>query len=1471
MLGIWNRELGMFKGIELRVWRSGAGVLAMLGACGLAYAEQPKQSPSPAREAQVRRDYGQLPMSFEANRGQSAEPVRFLARGDGYGLFLTGKEAVLTLRTPASKGAPARLHPYGVSYPPSGSLSGGSAATMSETQARSDGDLGRWKTDVVRMQLAGANAAVEPVGVDRLPGSSNYFFGNDPAKWHNDIPNFGKVRYAGVYPGVDLVYYGNQRQLEYDFVVAPGANSKPIRLRFAGARELKLDGDGNLAIVATNGSIAFRKPMVYQNVNGARIPIAGRFQLLANNEVGFSLGNYDHSTPLVIDPVLSYSTYFGGTDAEFVVAVTSDAAGNAYVTGLTLSEDFPLTAGAFQAVNYATPSNNVSTAFISKFNPSGTALLYSTYVGGVAISNTLHQQGDYGKAIAVDAAGNAYITGYTYSSDFPITSGAFQKGNQAAAIGLATGFVTKLNPSGTALVYSTYLGGNTLDELTALAIDSAGDAYISGISFSSNFPTTAGVLQTVNNSFTANGYNAVITKMNPTGSALIYSTYLGGGSTDGSTLSNVYWTNPIVVDKSGNAYVAGFSSSGDFPVTAGAYQAKNGGSVNITVSKLNPTATALIYSTYLGGNTISYCEGLAVDSAGNAYVAGYTSDLDFPVTKGAFQLVNKADQNTDNSADSNQNGFLTKINPTGTGLVYSTYLGGTTGPWGGDQIYDLAIDSAGDAYVVGSAMSADFPVTSNAYQATNKGASHCCDYATYTSNGFLTEFNPAGTALIYSTYFGGTGVQTAAGPGGSGDTAYGLALGANSNVYLVGYTTSSNFPVTVGAFETAYHTQQNTGFVADFDLAATPPTTKDTETALTPSANSVAPGTAVTFTVTVKPTSGTVIPTGNMVFSVDEVPVATVALSAGTAAYTNSTLAAGQHYVLASYSGSTEYEASGDGFNEIVSPIKPVISPASGTYYAQQSVTITEATAASPLYYTLDGSPPTVFSTAYTTPIAVNTSKTVAAVAVAEHDATSSEVSATYTIVGSPTVLAGPATAVGTTGATLNAYVNTAGVAGSYSFRYGTTSTALTTATATTALSASINRATATATLSTLTANTTYYYQVEVTTAGGTTAGAVQSFTTQAGSGLATLTSPAPGSVLGGPGITFMWSPATGSGIQGYWLFLGTTGVGSKNLFDSGQQTATSATYSSLPTNGETIYARLYTSFNGTLVYNDYTYKAAAQAVLTSPAPGGVLAGPSVTFTWTSATGAGNQGYWLFLGTTGVGSKNLYDSGQQTTTSDTFSNLPTNGETIYARVYTSYNGTLVYNDYTYRAASQAVLTTPTPGSSLTGSSATFTWTAASGSGNQGYWLYLGTTGVGSKDLYDSGQQTATSATFNKLPTDGATIYARLYTRYNGTLVYNDYRYTAWMQPPTLTSPTPGSTFTGPSATFTWTAEAGSQGYWLFLGTTGAGSRNLYDSGQQAATSATFNSLPTNGETIYARVYTRYNGVLVYNDYTYEAK
>jgi Bacterial Ig-like domain (group 3)/Chitobiase/beta-hexosaminidase C-terminal domain/Beta-propeller repeat len=1085
---------------------SGLALAAILPTCSqtptMSSDDQPAHVSS-EKTAKLAENYGRLPLSFEANHGQVNRSVKFLARGSGYQLFLTGQEAVLTLNKPVATRTPRRMQiPSRVSRL---SVNGASLESLRETvPVRGEPDTPpevaankTLTTDVIRMQLMGANASVVPSGLERLPGTSNYILGRDPSKWHTDIPNFKKVRYADVYPGIDLLYYGNHQQLEYDFVVAPGARTHAIRLHFAGTQGIKLDADGDLSITGAHGSVAFHRPEVYQTVDGVRKTISGRFSLRADNTVGFAVGRYDRTRPLVIDPTLTYSTYLGGTNAEFAVVAAVDSGGDAYVAGLTISTDFPVTSGAFQSINYAEATNAVSTAFVSKFNSSGTALLYSTFLGGNAIADTQHEQGDYVHGLVVDASGNAYVTGWTYSSDFPVTSGAFQTTDQVAAYELANGFVTKLNPGGTGLVYSTYLGGNSLTEPNSITIDSSGDAYVSGITFASNFPTTAGVVQTVNNSAAGeDGFNAFVTKLNPTGTSAIYSTYLGGGSSDGSSLGNYYWTNPIVVDKSGNVYVAGFTDSGNFPVTSGAYQTKNNGTFNITVSKLNPTATALLYSTYLGGDTISISEGLAVDSTGNAYVAGYTSDTDFPVTSGAFQTINKADTNTTTSADAVNNGFLTKINPTGTALVYSTYLGGTTGPWGGDHIYSLALDSSDDAYVAGGAMSSDFPVTSNAYQPTNHGATHCCDYTTYTSNGFLTEFNPAGSALIYSTYLGGSGTQNPGGAGGFGDEAYYVALGPNQNAYIVGYTSSSNFPVTAGAFETTYTSQQNTGFVADFDLGAAP-TTGDSITALAASANSVSPGTALSFTATVTPASGSTVPTGSVVFSVDEVTVATVTLNAsGKATYSTSSLAAGEHYILASYGGDSKLSTSGDGLNEFIVPIKPVITPAGGTYTSQQTVTVTDATGSAQLYYTVDGTTPTVFSTQYTAPLVVNTSKTLNVIAVSNRNADSVDVTAAYTIIGSPLVLAAPATAISTPKATLNAFVNDLGIAGTYYFEYGTSSTALSTETAKTVLPASTTRAAVSAQLTTLPSKTTYYYRVVITTAGGTTTGDIESFTT---------------------------------------------------------------------------------------------------------------------------------------------------------------------------------------------------------------------------------------------------------------------------------------------------------------------------------------------------------------------------------------
>ena len=729
--------------------------------------------------------YGKLPLSFEANQGQSDPQVRFTSRGNGYALFLTDKEAVLALtkRDATDKKLDRKA---GLGKP---SLS-----------PAKDARLNLAKTDVVRMELAGASDGLRVSGAEQLPGRANYFIGNDPAKWHSNIPIYGKVRYSGVYPGVDLVYYGNQQQLEYDFVVAPGASPNPVRLRFAGAEKLQLNADGDLKVVARNGEIAFHKPVVYQMKDGQRQPVQGHFAVLAKNTVGFALGGYDQSRELVIDPTLAYSTYLGGSGRGFPFSngygdsargIAVDASGHAYVAGVTYSADFPLTSGAFQKVNNSHTSIPF-TAFVTKLNLAGSALYYSTYLGGSVY--------DVATAIAVDSGGHAYVTGYTGSSDFPVTIGAFQSVNNGE-----NAFVTKLNLEGSALDYSTYLGGSCCTQSNAVTVDASGHAYVTGDTNSTDFPVTSGAFQKVNNGAGNETSNAFVTKLNFSGSDVKYSTYLGGSglSNNGTALQTGDSGNGIAVDVAGHAYVTGLTTSTDFPVTSGAFQKVNKSAVNMGsnafVTKLNTTGSALDYSTYLGGtgefaftldifDTAYYlgdvANGIAVDVSGHAYVTGFTGSTDFPVTSGAFQKVNNA------AANDVSNAFVTKLNLEGSVLEYSTYLGGSGGDSFpvGDGANGIAVDASGHAYVTGSTISTDFPATSGAFQKVN-------DAVSGGTNAFIAEFNFSGSDLKYSTYLGGS----------IDDEASGIAMDAAGNVYIAGSAYSPDFPVTSGAFQKVNH------------------------------------------------------------------------------------------------------------------------------------------------------------------------------------------------------------------------------------------------------------------------------------------------------------------------------------------------------------------------------------------------------------------------------------------------------------------------------------------------------------------------------------------------------------------------------------------------------------------------------------------------------------------------------------------
>lgn len=677
---------------------------------------------SPKVSALALDNYGKLPLSFEVNHGQADGRVKFLSRGRGYSLFLTSNEAVLSLRR--------------------------SSTDPKQKLNTDDSQTG----SILRMKLVGANAGAAVAGAEELPGKSNYFIGNDPKNWRTNLPTYAKVKYQDVYPGVDLVYYGNQGgQLEYDFVVAPGADPKALGLDITAdnvrkavgehAASLRIAANGDLIIKTNGDEVRFEKPVVYQEQLSSRHMVDGRYVLRGKHGIGFEVASYDHSKPLIIDPSLSYFTYLGGSGNSMGNAIAVDSSGNAYFTGAAGVGTFPTTAGAFMQTNLA---NGV---FVAKLNANGTALLYSTILGGASI--ILNQS----LAIAVDSSGNAYVTGYTQASDFPTTSGAFQ----TTLKGLSNAFVTKLNAAGSALLYSTYLGGSkdgqggaSQDQAYGIAVDSAGSAYVSGDATAANFPTTPGAFQTTNKTATPGGSNAFVTKLNPAGTALVYSTYLGGSVFEGFGY--------IALDSSNNAYITGWTGSTDFPTTAGAYQTTASTTLSVTfVSKLNASGSALVYSTFFGnGNSGPVPYAIAVDSAGSAYITGFTNGT-LP-TANAFQPT----------FGGFQDAFVAKFNPTGSALVYSTFLGGSDV----DQGLGIAVDSAGDAYVAGEAQSTNFPTANPACG---------CSFGT-----FVAELNPAGSALVYSNYLGGGSIN-------------GIALDSVGNAYVTGGGGSSMG--TAGAYQ----------------------------------------------------------------------------------------------------------------------------------------------------------------------------------------------------------------------------------------------------------------------------------------------------------------------------------------------------------------------------------------------------------------------------------------------------------------------------------------------------------------------------------------------------------------------------------------------------------------------------------------------------------------------------------------------
>ena len=922
----------------------------------------PPDGTRPNMRARVAESFGNLPLSFEVNKGQIEQQVKFLSRGPGYDLFLTANEAVLTLQKPKS--------------PP--------GADKSQQRAA---DANVREGSVLRLKMIGANAAPQVDGQDELPGKVNYFFGNDPDKWQRNIPTYRKVYYKEVYPGIDVVYYGNQRQLEYDFVVAPGANPKVIKFSVAGAEKISLDEKGNLLLSLKHGEVSLNKPLIYQlDEAGSRREIKGEY-VIKGTEIRFKVQNFDSGKPLVIDPVLAYSTFLGGPGNEFTNSIAVDSQGNAYVTGNTDRSIFPTTAGAFKT------TSDFGGVFVTKLDPTGSSLVYSTFLGGTLGGSS------QGKAIAVDASGNAFVTGNTSGSDFPIVNGLktnanFYKTTDAAAnwnnrvtglagdvnaiavapnapnilyagvpigvhrsndggstwtkptgAGLPTGsFATALavDPNNSSVVYAGFQNGGlfkTVDagenwsavstaplsfvlvncivfdpvtpstiyvgagsgalkstdsgatwtqlnnfgtlnppNVRAIAVDPttpltvyagtsgnggffkstnggstwalmnngmpdtsfisvssvvidpsnsstiyAGRSFSGGINKSTNggaswtsinngissfisvtsmvarpgviYAGTSGngVIKTINGgtnwtnadgglgsnqirtlvghpsdpsilfagTSTTFGQDAFVSKLNPAGSGLLFSTLLGGGSNENS--------NGIALDGDGNIHVVGDTSSTNFPIVNAAqstFGPTNCG--NAFVTKINPSAPSYVFSTFLGGNQCDTANGVAVDPSADVYVTGVTSSTDFPV-ENAFQPTIGSNFSSD--------AFVTKLRPNGP-LVYSTYLGGSSS----DNGNAIAVDASGNTYITGTTSSSNFP-TQNAIQPTNNG---------FSGDAFVTKLNPQGLGLVYSTYLGGS----------NGDVGRGIAVDSAGNAYVTGFTSSPEFPVTVGALRT---------------------------------------------------------------------------------------------------------------------------------------------------------------------------------------------------------------------------------------------------------------------------------------------------------------------------------------------------------------------------------------------------------------------------------------------------------------------------------------------------------------------------------------------------------------------------------------------------------------------------------------------------------------------------------------------
>ncbi len=698
---------------------------------------QSQPAPTPRAAAH----YGALPLTFEANQGQTGAQVKFLSKGKGYTAFLTSNGMILSLRPSAG----AARQPLGSSP----------SASQSST--------------ILRFTLVGAATNPAVTGEELQPGKVNYFFGKDPSQWRTNIATYGRIRYHNVYPGIDLIYYGNHRQLEYDLAISPGADPNLIQFQIQGAKSIDLDAKGNLVLDTGNGELYFQTPAIYQETNGAHVPVQGQYVIKDSTHVGFRLSAIDPAKPTVIDPVLVYGTFLGGSGDDEASGVAVDSSGNVYLTGYTDSTDFPL------AVLGSLPAG--THAFVAKLDATGSTLLYADYLGG--------NNYDFGYALAIDSTGEVYVTGSTASSDFPVVDAY-----QATYPGGFNAFLTKISADGSTLLYSTYFGGSGTDTPNGIALDSSNDMLIAGSTSSTNIPTANAYQAAASaNQGGQFGDYGFLTKFSPDGSQLIYSTYFAGNSNVTYPCgSGSCWPEPysaimgLAVDSSGNAYVGGSTNTYNFPTTSNVYQTSSNSPQNNLagfVAKFSSSGT-LTYSTYLDelSGVLTIINAVAVDASGSAYVTGGAfSDGTFPLTSTTI---------CDPSVYSTSCGyaFVTKFDPDAATLLYSTFLG----PNNLSTAVAISLDASNNAYVVGSTISTSFPLINGIEAFSTEGSQYQqgVDYDV-----LLAEIDSQASSELIATYLGGSGNNTAAS----------IALDANANIYVTGSTDSTDFPVSEESFQ----------------------------------------------------------------------------------------------------------------------------------------------------------------------------------------------------------------------------------------------------------------------------------------------------------------------------------------------------------------------------------------------------------------------------------------------------------------------------------------------------------------------------------------------------------------------------------------------------------------------------------------------------------------------------------------------